>query len=475
MSTAGHFQYRLMGALVAAEVLSTFEVSMAFAALRHMIVDFGSPAAVGWTITAFMLSGAVSAAVFGRLGDMFGRRRVLMIVISISIAGSLLASLCPTFTGVLIGRILQGAAGAVFPLCAGILREQVDTKGLPIYLGTLTAILTITGGLGLLVGGVLVDHLTWHWIFYANVTVGCVALLAVWGWVPAGSMMGGQAGANYLGGLLFVPAIVMVMLGLKKSTEWGWADEKTILLMLVGAVLLAAWIYSELRAKVPLMNVRLLKHREILLVVLCAALLGLTWNQFQQIWSILLQQPVATGAGLGLSASMSGLILQPQTLMALVGGPLAGWLVIRYGIRPGMTLSALVLSLCWFAAMLYHNSIPFIVLLMLIMGITSTVLYAMLPIIIARVAPAERTSEVTGMMTVVRGTATGIGAQVVAHLLSVSTTTLPGSAGNFPDKFSYMLAMGYVAGGIFAVFLLYLLLSRATIQPVAAEHSWANS
>lgn len=460
---------------MAAEILSTFEVSMAFAALRYMIDDFGSPAAVGWTITAFMLSGAVCAAVFGRVGDMFGRRRVLMIVISISIAGSLLASFWPTFTGVLIGRILQGAAGAVFPLCAGILREQVDAKGLPIYLGTLTAILTISGGLGLLVGGILVDHLTWHWIFYANAAVGFVALLAVWAWVPSGSATGGQRGTNYLGGLLFVPAIVMVMLGLNKSTEWGWADEKTIALMVGGILLLAAWIISELRAKVPLMHVRLLKNREILLVVLCAALLGLTWNQFQQIWSILLQQPVATGAGLGLSASMSGLILQPQTLMALVGGPLAGWLVIRYGIRLGMTLSAFVLSLCWFAAMVQHNSIPFIVLLMLIMGITSTVLYAMLPIIIARVAPAERTSEVTGMMTVVRGTATGIGAQVVAYLLTVSTTTLPGSTGNFPDNFSYMLAMGYIASGIFAVFLLYLLLSTAPGKPVAAERSLVSS
>lgn len=460
-TTLKNFNYSLMGALIAAEILSTFEVSMAFAALRFMIEDFGSPAAVGWTITSFLLSGAVSAAVFGRLGDMFERRKMLLIVIALCTTGSLIASVWPSLTGVIVGRIVQGAAGGIFPLCAGILREQVDTKALPIYLGTLTAILTVSGGLGLLAGGLLVDHLTWHWIFYTNAAVGVLAWLAVFIFVPRGSASGATAGTNYLGGLLFVPAVVMIMLGIKKSTEWGWGDGKTQLLMIAGVFFLITWIWSELRASVPLMHIRLLKNRQIMLVILCAGLLGLTWNQFQQIWSILLQQPVETGAGLGLSASMSGLVLQPQTIMALVGGPVAGWLVIRRSIRFSMSIGTLILSASWVAAMLHHDSIPFIIFLMICMGISSAFLFAMLPIIIARVAPLDRTSEVTGMMTVVRGTATGIGAQVVAYLLSVSTVPLPDGTGSFPDHFSYQLAMGYIAAGIFMVFLLYLIMSEA--------------
>jgi MFS family permease len=463
------FQFKLMSALVAAEILSTFEIAMAFAALRFMIEDFGSPAAVGWTITAFLLSGAVCAAIFGRLGDMFERRKMLLVVIGLSVIGSLIASFWPTFTGVIIGRIIQGAAGGIFPLCVGILREQVKPKELPVYIGTLTAILTVSGGLGLLAGGLLVDHFTWHWIFYANALVGIVAWLVVFSFVPKGSASGATAGTNYVAGLFFVPAIVLIMLGIKKSTEWGWFDAKTLSMMAGGLVFTLIWVWSELRASKPLMQIRLLRNREILLVVLCAALLGLTWNQFQQIWSILLQQPVETGEGLGLSASMAGLLLQPQTIMALIGGPIAGWFIIRSGIRLSMACSSLLLCACWLAAIFHHSTIPFIIVLMILMGLSSSFLFAMLPIIITRAVPADRTSEVTGMMTVVRGTATGIGAQIVAYLLSVSTVELPDGGGQFPDQLSYNLAMGYIASGIFLVFFIYLFFSRPDDQVLSVE------
>ncbi|MYM62358.1 MFS transporter [Pseudomaricurvus sp. HS19] len=474
MLTFKNFQYKLVAALVAAEILSTFEISMAFAALRFMIQDFGSPSAVGWTITAFLLSGAVSAAIFGRIGDMYGRKRVLLLVLAISVTGSLIASLWPTLSGVIIGRIVQGAAGGIFPLCAGILREQVDSKVLPIYLGILSAILTVSAGLGLLVGGLLVDTFTWHWIFYVNAAIGIFAWFAVAVGVPTGARSKLESGTNYLGGILFVPAVVMIMLGLKKSGDWGWDNAGTLGLVAGGLIVGTGWVWSELRASKPLMHIRLLKNRELLLVVLCAALLGLTWNQFQQIWSILLQQPVATGEGLGLSASMSGLILQPQTLMALVGGPVAGWFAIRYGIRISMAFGTLLLSASWVAAAINHTSIPFILLLMVTMGISSAFLYAMLPIIIARVAPMDRTSEAIGMMTVVRGTASGIGAQVVAGLLTVSTVADPQGGGFFPDRFSYQLAMGYIAGGIFIVFVLYLFLSAQGEGRAPSAGEWGD-
>lgn len=125
-----------------------------------------------------------------------------------------------------------------------------------------------------------------------------------------------------------------------------------------------------------------------------------------------------------------------------------------------MVFGSLVLSASWGAAMFYHQSIPFIVLLMVFMGVTSAFLYAMLPIVIAQEAPPERTSEVTGMMAVVRATATSVGAQVVAYLLSTSTVTAPDGNGNFPDSQAYMITMGYIAGGIFLVCLMYLVFSR---------------
>lgn len=455
-----NFKYRLMGAMVAAEVLSTFETAMIFAALRFMIEDFGDPAAVGWTITSFLLAASVSAALCSRLGDMYDRRRMLLIVIGFSVVGSLIAGSSASLAGVIVGRIIQGGAGAVFPLCVGILRDNVEAKALPVYLGILTAILTVSGGLGLLLGGVVVDHFDWQAIFFVNAVVGVIAWVAIYAAVPPSKTRNAQPGTNFVGGLLFVPGLVLLLLALNKVKAWGWDSPLTIGMLAGGCALLAIWIWSELRARVPLIDIRMLANREILLVVLCAALLGLTWNQFQQFWSILLQQPVETGAGLGLSASLAGLVLQPQTLMALIGGPVAGWFAIRYGTRMGMATGAFILGASWIATMVNHGTIPMVVVLMIFMGFSSAFLYAMLPIIIAREAPAERTSEAMGLMTVVRGTATSIGAQIVAFLLSTSTVPGPDGQGSFPTSAAYNLTLGYIAAGSFLVGISYLCLSR---------------
>lgn len=466
----GTFKYKLMSALVAAEVLSTFETAMIFAALRFMIEDFGSPGAVGWTITSFMLAASVSAALCSRLGDMYDRRKMLLLVIGFSIVGSIIAGTATTLTGVIVGRIIQGGAGAVFSLCVGILREQVENKSLPMYLGVLTAILSVSGGLGLFLGGVLVDNFAWQSIFYANAIVGVIAWLAAYYLVPPSKSSNAVAGTNFVGGLMFVPGLVCGLLAVNKSTAWGWTSPLTLSLLAVSVIFLVAWVRSELGAKEPLLNIRLLLNREILLVNLSAAILGLTWNQFTQFWSIFLQQPTASGAGLGLSASISGLVLQPQTLMAFIGGPVAGWFYIRYGTRSSMVVGALVLALTWIAAMFKHDTIPFIVVLMIFMGLSSAFLYAMLPIILAREAPIERTSEAAGMMTVVRGTATGIGAQIVAFLLGSSTVPAPDGQGRFPDSFAYSLTMGYIAAGSILVAAMYLWLSRPRARRSGPAH-----
>lgn len=452
---------QLMLALVAAEILSTFELAMIYAALRFMIEDFGSPVAVGWIITSFLLASAVAAALCGRLGDMYGRKRILLCVITLSIIGSLIAGFTGSLAGVVIGRTIQGSAGAVLPLCVGILREHIDPKPLPIYLGVLTSIVTVSAGLGIFFGGVLVDFLTWHWIFFTSAIAGIIAWFAVYYLIPASTAKNAEPGTNFLGGVLFAPAIVCLLLAITKAPAWGWTDALTLSLLAAGCLVLVVWARSELSARIPLLNIRLLLQRELLLVNIATILLGLTWMQFQQVWSLLLQQPSATGAGLGLSASLAGLVVQPQTMMALVGGPLAGWVFMRHGTRASMVLGALVLALAWFAAMLKHDSIAFIVLLMVVMGISSAFLFAVLPAIVTRSAPEDRTSEAMGMMSVMRTTAMSIGAQLVAFLLSVSTVPSPHGGGNFPDATAYQVSMGFIAGGILLISVLYGLFYRS--------------
>lgn len=445
----------LMVALISAEILATVEITMIYAALRFLIEEFGSPEAVGWTITGFLLATAVSAAICGRLGDMYGRKKVLLIVIVVSILGSLIAGFSTSLSGVVIGRTLQGSTGAVLPLCVGLLRANIDARALPMYLGVMTAIMTVSGGLGILLGGIIVDHLSWQWIFYITAMLGAFAFVAVTLVVPAGSRGKPQAGTNFLGGILFAPGIVCLMLALTKGGAWGWQSAVTLSLLVAGVVLILAWSYSEARARVPLLNIRLLLDRNILLACLATIFLAMTWNQFGQVWSILLQQPSETGVGLGLSATMAGLVVQPQSFMAFVGGPLAGWCFVRYGARFSVSFGSLALGLAWIAAMLKHDSVAFILLLMVVMGTFSAYMYSLLTAIIANAAPEERTSEAIGMMAVMRATANSIGTVLVFHMLGSSTVSSPDGSGVFPDLNAYLLSMGFIATGSLLIFILY--------------------
>ncbi|HLS97612.1 MAG: MFS transporter [Porticoccaceae bacterium] len=462
---------KLMLGLLSAEVLSAFELSMLYAALKAMIADFGNPEAVGWVMTSFFLASAVSAAICGRLGDIFGRKRVLMVVIALSIVGSLIAAFSSTLEWVIVGRVVQGTAGAVFPLCIGLVRENVKAESAPIFIGILAATLTVTMGMGTFLGGVIVDNLSWHWVFFAGAAAGVVAFFTIGLWMPRSPGRPFDRRTNLVGGVLFAPGVVLVLLGISEAPHWGWTSVNTLLCLSGGAAFLAAWAASELRAAVPLLDVRLLAHRQVLLVNLGSAVLGLTAFQSMQLWSIVLQQPTATGVGLGLSATLAGVVLLPKTLIALASGPSAGWLISHYSGRVAMMAGAGIMLLGWVMLGFKHDSLWFIAPMLLLLGFGMSMFYSSIPIVIAQSVPLDRTSEASGMMLVIRSTAMGIGAQVVAYISDSSTIAVDGAS--YPDQTAVYRVIGYVVAGCVVMILIASRLSRARASAPVDHHGAA--
>lgn len=465
---------KLMLGLLSAEILSAFELSMLYAALRAMIRDFGNPEAVGWVMTSFFLASAVSAAICGRLGDIFGRKRVLLVVVFLSIIGSLIAAFSDTLSGVIVGRVIQGTAGAIFPLCIGLVRENVKAESAPLFIGTLAATLTVTMGMGTFLGGVIVDNLSWHWVFFAGAAAGLVALVTVGLWMPRSPSQPFDRRTNIIGGVLFAPAVVLVLLGISKAPSWGWSSPETLISIGAGIGLLALWVFTELRAQVPLLDVRLLAHRQVFLVNLGSAILGLTSFQSMQLWSIVLQQPTATGVGLGLSATVAGIVLLPKTLIALASGPSAGWIISRFNGRMSMMAGAGIMALGWAALGYKHDSIPYMMVMLTLLGFGMSMFYSSIPIVIAQSVPMDRTSEASGMMLVIRSTAMGIGAQIVASILDSSTVEVAGAS--YPDETAVYRVIAYVIGGCVLMLLVSSRLSRQrNTQRTHDPHAGATS
>lgn len=437
----------LLGALWIAEVTAAFETAMLYSAVGELMATFGSPVKVGWLVTVYLLVGAGAAAVVARLGDIYGRRRATLTVLAITIFASLLSASTSYFPLILVGRGLQGLAAAMLPLCFGLARENLTPDRVPVAVGVIMSGASAGTGLGLVVGGMIVDRFGWHGIFYASALLALVSWALVRIFVPRSVENRVEGAPLDLGSVaIFVPAIVMLLLAISNAGAWGWTSARVLGLSAGGLLLVAAWVRRSLRHPAPLIDVRLFGNRSVSIANLSYALLALGGLQVSLVFSILLQAPTWTGVGLGVSAAVAGLIQLPGSIIGIVIGPLAGIATARFGGRAVMIAGGVTATLGWIIATLHHGSSSVVLGLVLLIAVGTFLMYSAGPAVVIANVPQERTSEATGMLAVIRSIAMAVGAQFVAILLATSTVT--GGAGaqaSYPDEFAFVLTFIVIA------------------------------
>jgi MFS family permease len=436
----------LLLALVLAEVVSATEATMIYGAMRVLTRDFGSPIAVGWSITAFLLVAAGSAAVGSRLGDQYGRRRLLLVCLLLAGLGSVVSALSGGAAGVIAGRAMQGMAGAILPLCFGLVRQHLPADRVQFGVGVVAAAAFVSGGLGFVAGGLIVDHVHWSWIFIVGAGTAAVAWPAVRWCVPADAPVGRREPVDIAGVALLLPAITALLLAPTQAKSWGWSDPRVWALVGVGLVLLPWWVRHELRTAAPLIDVRLLCSRQLALANLAMVLLALGPLQSGVMMSTLLQQPIWTGAGLGLSATAAGFVQAPPMVLAVLIGPACGALALRRGARAPALLACVLLLIGWTGLLLAHAWLPWVVSMALVKGIGLAAVFAAAPMLIVEASPAERTSETTGVSSVLRHVFNAIGSQVVALMLASTTVSDAAQGpGRYPAPAALALALAVIA------------------------------
>src|SRR5215204_1043379 len=196
---------------------------------------------VAWTVTAYLLAAAVCTPVFGRLGDMFGKRRLLVVALAIFVAGSVLSALGTSLEVVVAGRVLQGAGGGIFPLCFGIIRDEFPREKVAGGIGMISAIFGIGGGAGLVGGGLIADNLSYHWIFWVGAISAGLAAIATWIWVPESPVrLPGRI--DVPGALLLGIGLALPLLAISRANDWGWGAGRTLGLIAAGLAVLAVWV-----------------------------------------------------------------------------------------------------------------------------------------------------------------------------------------------------------------------------------------
>jgi EmrB/QacA subfamily drug resistance transporter len=414
---------RRSGAVVASLTLA----SLSYAVMQMMVVpalpeierSFGSDSSgVAWLISAFLLSTAVSTPVLGRLGDMYGKERMLVVVLAVFAAGGLLGALAQSLPVLIAARVVQGLGGAIFPLAFAIARDSLPPARLSLAVGLLSGSFGVGGAAGLVLSGAIVDHVSWHGIFWLGIAMPLITIVCVRMFVPP-SPPREHVRIDWLGALLLGFGLASPLLAVSHGRDWGWGSGGVVTLLIVGALLLTAWACWELRARAPLIDVRLLRARPVWTINAVVVCVGFGMYAVSYLVPQLVQaDPAQAGFGFDASVTAAALFLLPAMLAGLICGPLCGALSERVGGRLPLAFGVATMAAGLLLLAFVHEQRWQVYLgALLAYGIGLTfALTAMTNLLLVGV-PQEQTGEANGMNTMLRTVGGALGSQVVASLV----------------------------------------------------------
>jgi EmrB/QacA subfamily drug resistance transporter len=374
-----------------------------------------------WVLTAYLLSAAVLTPILGRLGDMQGKRKILIIVLSLLLAGTVLAALAPNLGVLIVGRVLQGAAGAVMPLSIGIVRDELPRERVSVTIGLLSAIFGIGAGVGIVAAGPIVEALSWHWLFWLPAILVAIALLgAIFGMPESPVRTPGRL--DLVGTGILSVGLVALLLAISEGQNWGWDDAKTIGLLVLGAVALIAFVFVELRVASPLIDLRLFRHRGVWTAHVVALAFGFAMFGTFILVPTLLQLPTVLGYGFGKSVTEAGIYLLPTVVAMVIAGVVGGIVIRRIGPKIPMVLGGVSVTAAFLIPALGHTDEWQIVLSGVLTGIGIGMALAATSNAIVESVPAAQTGEAISANTVLRTIGSSIGTAVIAALISSHVT-----------------------------------------------------
>jgi EmrB/QacA subfamily drug resistance transporter len=375
---------------------------------------------VAWILTAYLLSASVGTAIIGRLGDMYGKEHVLVWTLVVLSAATALAGVSHTLGLLIVARTIQGAGGGIFPLSFGIIRDEFPRERIAGSIGLMSAILGIGGGIGILVGALIVEHLSWEWIFWLPLPVIVVAAFCTWRFVPE-SPVRVPGKINWTAALLMSTGMTLVLVAVSQTTAWGWGSPKTLLLFAAGGVFCVVWVWVETRSDAPLVDMKLMRVRAVWTANLTAFLLGAGMYASFIVFPQFAQMPTSTGYGFGASPVESALYLLPSTAGMFLVGFYAGRIAHRFGSKAALVVGSAVTGAS-FGLLAAAHAHPYDMLISsALLGIGIGLAFAALGNVVVQAVPEHQTGVATGMNTVMRTVGGALGGQLTATLLSTYT------------------------------------------------------
>lgn len=370
-----------------------------------------------WILTAFLLSGAASTAIIGRLGDIHGKRRLLVATLGTVAVGTLLAANSNSLAMLILARAIQGTAGGILPLAFGIVRDEFPRAEVARGIGQISGVLGVGGGVGVVVPGVIIDHLGWHWLFWLPFAITVAAGVLTWRLVPE-SPVHASGRVNLPSACAMVSGFTSILVGVTEAPRAGWSSPEVLGLIAGGLLICGVWIMIEIGSSHPLIDMTMMRVRGVWSTNLVAFLFGGGMYAAIALYPQLAQLPKSTGVGYGASVATTGLYLLPQTAASAVFGWLAGPLSQRFGSKATLTASCLIM-LVSFVCMLIQREHPYDMLISVtLLGASLGLGFAALSHLSVEAVRADQTGAASGMNTVLRMIGGAVASQLAITFVS---------------------------------------------------------
>jgi MFS family permease len=411
-----------------------------------------SPATAAWLVTATLVAGAVSAPLLGRLGDMYGRRRMLLASLALMTVGSVIGAVAPGVELLIVARVLQGASMGVVPLGISMMRGILPPERVGSGVALMSSSLGIGGAIGLPITGLVAEHLGWRWLF-AGAAVVSALLLALVRAVVAESPERSGGRFDLLGAIGLAAALVSLLLAISKGSEWGWGSPAVLGLLTASVVLFALWGRYELRTPGPLVDLRISARPAVLWTNIASVLIGFSMFAGFLLTTQVLQAPESTGYGQGLSLIVAGLVLLPVGAAMTVFSPLSARISDRRGARTTLIIGTVILT----AGNLWQAAIPPTVLLVMaattVTSIGAALAYSAIPLLIMDAVPSTETAAANSLNSLMRMLGTSSCSAFTAAVASGMIMQVDGHA--LPTAGAYTVVyLTAAAAGLAAVLIM---------------------
>lgn len=414
-----------------------------------------SVANASWVITATLLASAVAMPIGGRLADMIGMRRVLIISSALLLVGSVASAVSDGLLLMLAGRALQGLAMAFIPVGISMMREVTPPHMTATAVAAMSATLGVGGAIGLPLSAWIAQSFDWHMLFWVSTALALAVLAAVVFILPPGeSGVGGKL--DMVGALGLTVGLVSVLVALTKGHDWGWASAQTLGLGGAGLIVLLAWGAFELRQTDPLVDLRTSARPRVLITNLATVTIGFGMMAMMLCVPQVMEFPESTGFGLGLSMLEAGLWMMPGGIMMMIFAPVSAMLIRRIGATVTLAIGAFVVSAGYVLAYFLMDA-PWKLALAAVVGTVGVAIaYAAMPTIIMNAVPRTETGAAIGLNSLMRSLGTTICSAVAAAILSSKAIEVAGQ--EIPTKGGFELiflvaAIAAIAAGALALMI----------------------